>query len=259
MGLSQQLIRSALRPSVLAETAAWIAINKPPMWHSVAPGLRRRVQQEDPPRFGGSVEEWLRETRPELEGVRDAGLVQRLDFVTSGCMLAAKDTASRAALEEQIMSHEGIRKKYLVLVEGDVDTLGSRFELFFAGRYRGSSKVSVSSRISPRARPGSCTWSTIHQTVLETGGGQTVPVSALEVELIGPGSRHQIRAGFAHMRWPIVGYEEYGGSRWEGVALGRARHRAPRALAFHRRRTPGGGPYPRASALGASSRLLRRV
>lgn len=79
------------------------------------------------------------------------------------------------------MSHEGIRKKYLVLVEGDVDTLGSRFELFFAGRYRGSSKVSVSSRISPRARPGSCTWSTIHQTVLETGGGQTVPVSALEV------------------------------------------------------------------------------
>ena len=227
---AQRALLNALRPSILAERAGWIAINKPPMWHSVAPGLRRL---EKDPAAGGesSVEKWLRETRPELEGVQDAGLVQRLDFGTSGCMLAAKDTAGRAALQvhsfpfsvsflvfrkegtrevaqwcsadairrmwslhtvrppclrpwgslqDKIKSQNAIRKTYLVLVEGEVASEGD-FEFWFAKRYRGSSKISVSPRHSPNARLGSCTWSRIHRTVLETDEGMIVPVSALEV------------------------------------------------------------------------------
>jgi len=94
---AQRALLNALRPTILAERSGWIAINKPPLWHSVAPGVKRL--EKDPTRDGESVEKWLRETRPELEGVQEAGLVQRLDFLTSGCMLAAKGTASRAALQ----------------------------------------------------------------------------------------------------------------------------------------------------------------
>ena len=170
---------SALRPSILAETSEWLAINKPALWHSVAPGERRA---KDPADRGSTIEEWLRATRPEQERLRDGGLVQRLDFGTSGCMLAAKSEESHAVLHDQIGSERGVNKTYLAVVHGSVEPTSGSFSLWFFSRYRGSQRVSVSAHEAPRARPGRCEWRTVHRALLadSPGGRAHQPVSTLE-------------------------------------------------------------------------------
>ena len=41
----------------------------------------------------------------------------------------------------------------------------------------------------------------------------------MEIELIGPGRRHQIRAGFAHLGTPLVGDTLYGGPEAPRIML----------------------------------------
>jgi len=179
MRAAAQAACSALRPSILAETSEWLAINKPALWHSVAPGERRA---KDPADRGSTIEEWLRATRPEQGRLRDGGLVQRLDFGTSGCMLAAKSEESHAVLHDQIGSERGVNKTYLAVVHGSVEPTSGSFSLWFFSRYRGSQRVSVSAHEAPRARPGRCEWRTVHRALLadSPGGRAHQPVSTLE-------------------------------------------------------------------------------
>ncbi|MBX3355025.1 MAG: RNA pseudouridine synthase [Phycisphaeraceae bacterium] len=192
------------RPSILFESEEWLVVDKPAGWHSVeqAAGAEKR---SSPRRRGGvsvvrvagapTIEAWLRSERPELVSLHESGLVHRLDQPTSGCLLVARKAVAQQALRTAI-SEEGslIRKTYCAALRCGVSEEGL-FDLFFHGRHRRSSKTSVRSRGEEHER-GRCRWRRIEKSV----AGDLV-----EVELIGPGRRHQIRAGFAHLGFPLLG------------------------------------------------------
>lgn len=183
--------------SILREEAAWLVVAKPAGIHSVA------QRGSDAP----SVEAWLRAERPELAALDEAGLVHRLDHETSGCLLVAKDAATRTRLRDAFSGRGGdIRKTYLARVEGRFAdrVLAGAFTLSFTSRHKGSAKVTVHTRGEPETI-GRCRWR-VRSATGDGAGASTL----LEVELLGPGRRHQIRAGLAHEGHPLVGDTLYG-------------------------------------------------
>lgn len=88
-----------------------IAVAKPPAMHSV-----RHSEDEEL-----CVSDALRLHDSEIAGAspddRESGLLQRLDFHTSGVMVAARNRESWTVMRE-IFQGENIRKEYIALVDG---------------------------------------------------------------------------------------------------------------------------------------------
>lgn len=188
--------------SIIHEEPSWLVLAKPAGMHTVS-------QQG---RDGASVESWLRAARPELAELEECGLVHRLDFDTSGCLIVAKAEGARERLRDAFSGRGGdIRKVYLARVEGLYSNrvMAGAFTLSFTSRHKGSAKVTVHTRGEPETI-GRCRWrvrSVQEQTTL------------VEVELLGPGRRHQIRAGFAYEGHPLVGDARYGAAPAERICL----------------------------------------
>jgi 23S rRNA pseudouridine1911/1915/1917 synthase len=183
--------------SILREETAWLVVAKPAGVHSVA------QRGSDAP----SVEAWLRTARPDLAALDEAGLVHRLDHETSGCLLVAKDADTRERLRDAFSGRGGeVRKTYLARVEGRLPerVMAGSFTLSFTSRHKGSAKVTVHTRGEPDTI-GRCRW-----RVRSAAAADAEPSTLLEVELLGPGRRHQIRAGLAHEGHPLVGDTLYG-------------------------------------------------
>ena len=178
-------------PVILHGNADWLVVDKPAQWHT----LTGRGASDAP-----DLEAWLRDHVSTSVELHEAGLVHRLDFHTGGCVLVATHEDARQTLREA-MSGRGnvasaIRKIYLAQAAGDIHRTG-RFEFSFTSRYKRSKKVSVSNS-GPTKTLGTCQWRNVGDGVIE-------------VELLGPGRRHQIRAGLAHLGHPLVGDALYGG------------------------------------------------
>ena len=185
-------------PQVLATFTDWMVVNKPAGWHS--------VQQEGSE--GSSMEAWLRASDARAAALEEAGLCHRLDLWTSGCMAVARTSEAHERLRHAFsQAGSGVRKIYLALARAGIASDG-RFRLHFESRYKRSAKVSVSEAGSAWSA-GRCVW-----RVQRRGPGSH---DLVQVELIGPGRRHQIRAGLAHLGHPLAGDALYGGEPLEAL------------------------------------------
>ncbi len=200
------LPQTPIQPQAIGQTEQWLVINKPSGWHCVRTGHGGHGSGSDEASSSDPVlQDWLEAQFPELAPLRESGLVQRLDYLTSGCVIAGRSDEAVARLRSAIRRPSGgIGKTYLAMVEGDASP-GS-FELFFHSRYRRSRKISVSDSGADAER-GQCRWRVRTRFPHHT---------LLEVDLIGPGRRHQIRAGLSHLGHPLLGDELYGGPPWDG-------------------------------------------
>jgi len=191
-------------PHILAQSARWIVLSKPAGWHTLH---NPRDPQET---SGPTIETWLREAHPECAALPEAALLHRLDFETTGCLAAARSAAALAALRPAFRGPEADASKvYLALVAGR--PADGSFDLYFTSRHRGSHKATVSPQGDP-ATLGRCRWRVCSRPDKQC--------TLLEVRILGPGKRHQIRAGLAYGGYPLLGDSLYGGPNWQaGIAL----------------------------------------
>ena len=130
--------------------------------------------------------------------VRRPGIVHRLDRGTSGVMVVAKSERAHRSLSSQFQ-HREVEKYYLALVYGRFpDSLKIDAPL---GRDRKDRKK-ISTR-SDKTRPA----------LSEARRLETLPMSSLVEVRIFTGRTHQIRVHLSEAGYPIVGDEDYPGSR----------------------------------------------
>ena len=183
-----------LQCTVVYEDDAIVAINKPSLLHSVQLGGSDSA----------SVADWLLARYPILEKVGDkpgdAGLIQRLDFETSGIMVAALTKSAWANLKDQ-MEHSTINKSYLILVEGQ-PTQEFVMNTWIGSRYRGSKKVTVYDTSHKRTLPAKTSFRLLKYFAENNCALIQARASAAR--------RHQVRAHAAHAGFPLIGDKLYG-------------------------------------------------
>lgn len=127
------------------------------------------------------------------------GIVHRLDKLTSGVMLAAKNRLSHRALARQFKERL-VQKEYLALVYGQPSPPSGTIDLPLGRDPHNRKKMSARAR---RARSA-----VTHYSLRRTLG----PFSLLAIR-IETGRTHQIRAHLSHKGHPVVGDTLYGGNR----------------------------------------------
>ena len=127
------------------------------------------------------------------------GIVHRLDKLTSGVMLVAKNKQAHRQLSHQFKSRE-VKKEYLALVHGRPTPDSGTIDLPLGRDPRDRKKISVRARRKRSA--------ITHYAILESFG----PVSLLRVR-IETGRTHQIRVHLAQKGHPVVGDAVYSGDR----------------------------------------------
>ncbi len=194
------------RPGIISETPTWLVVVKPAGWHTV----RGKTEATEAAEQGGGVlESWLATERPELAELPESGLVHRLDRDTSGCVVVAKDRETHAELGRRFREGLGVRKFYLARCRSGLPEEGSA-TLFFTSRHKGSIKITVKEMGEVRDA-GRFRWRVLAR---DRSRGDLI-----ELELIGPGKRHELRAGCAFLGQPLIGDELYGGPAHELLHL----------------------------------------
>lgn len=191
-------------PVVLERGSRWICIDKPEGWHSVD----ARESDGCP-----TVQSWLRAHEAACASLEECGLAHRLDKWTGGCLIAATDAQARAELRAAFggQGSRMLRKWYTALVVQGLREQGE-WTMHFTSRYARSAKVTAAREGDARTR-GTCRWRILGSVSVRGSASPRAEVrlDALEVELVGPGRRHQIRAGFAALGHPLAGDSLYGG------------------------------------------------
>lgn len=132
------------------------------------------------------------------------GIVHRLDKLTSGLLVVAKNLESHRALARQFKSRE-VKKEYLALVYGHPVPAAGTIDLPLGRDLRDRKKISVRSRRRREA---------VTHYLEERKIG---PFSLLRVR-IETGRTHQIRVHLAQMGHPVAGDTLYGGNRARNLA-----------------------------------------
>ncbi len=132
------------------------------------------------------------------KGLLRPGIVHRLDRMTSGAMVVAKDHWSHRELSIQFQSRQ-ISKRYLALVEGQVKEEGGMID-FPLGRATHAKTVLMSARADARERKPAKTQFRVLRRYDACTAVEASPLT---------GRNHQIRVHFAAIGHPVLGDEFY--------------------------------------------------
>ncbi len=143
----------------------------------------------------GTLQNGLLHLDPELVMLPRAGIVHRLDKDTSGLLVVARTPAAHRSLVEQLQART-IKREYRALVAG-VMPAGGTLDAPIGRHPVHRTRMAVVRGGKPAVT---------HYRVLERFRAHTW----LKVELE-TGRTHQIRVHLAHLRYPLVGDQTYGG------------------------------------------------
>ncbi len=168
------------------------AISKPANIHSVINDNSNEL----------SIASLLLEKYPNLLDVakkEDAGLLNRLDFATSGILFGAW---KKEYWEKIHKENDKIKKTYLAVVEGQAKN--TTIKTFIGGAYRGSKKVRLYSLSKNPKR------ALIGETKISLLAFNKKKNISLVSTTVFSAKRHQIRAHLASIKNPLVGDSLYG-------------------------------------------------
>lgn len=177
---------------VVYEDESLLVIAKPRSIHSIV------LRIDDPLTVADYIAKYCPSCAEASEDKREAGLVQRLDYFTSGLMIAAKNKIVWEKLKAAMKQNE-ISKSYLALVEG-----------------LGVTKQLVSNRLTPSsdgkkmlvASEGVEAQSLLNPVSEDTSKLQSV------VRVEGRSMRrHQVRLHLSEVNHPLLGDHLYGATR----------------------------------------------
>ena len=137
------------------------------------------------------------------------GIVHRIDRMTSGLLVIAKNDAAHEALSEQLKTHS-VSRVYYALCDGNFREDSGTVDASIARAKNDRKRMAV----DPDGRNAVTHW-----RVLERFGDVTL----LRVELE-TGRTHQIRVHMAYIKHPIVGDEVYGRGKNKLGIVGQALH-----------------------------------
>jgi len=132
---------------------------------------------------------------PELNALPRAGIVHRLDKLTSGLLVVAKTEEVQAALVDMLKEHDVVRL-YDAVVVGQIVS-GGTVEAAIGRHHTDRTKMSVDDYRGKEA--------TTHYRVVQKFRSHTHVRCQLET-----GRTHQIRVHMAHIGYPLLGDAEYG-------------------------------------------------
>lgn len=143
---------------------------------------------------------------PKYKGDKNerSGIVHRLDRLTSGVMILAKNEAASKWLQKQFSSRK-VKKTYLAIVSGHLNHESAIIDL----PIRRNPKSPQSFKVDPNGKSAITEYS-----VLETNGSY----SLLELRPA-TGRTHQLRVHLSHLGHPIVGDNLYHGNAADRLYL----------------------------------------
>lgn len=144
-----------------------------------------------------------------IGGEMRPGIVHRIDRMTSGLLVVAKNDAAHNFLADELKTH-AVSRVYYCLVEGNIREDGGTVDAPI-GRSRNDRKKMAVDESGRSA--------VTHFKVLERFGD----VTFLRVELE-TGRTHQIRVHMAYIKHPIIGDEVYGHAKNGLGVVGQALH-----------------------------------
>ena len=149
------------------------------------------------------------QTLSGMGGQTRPGIVHRIDRLTSGLLVVAKNDAAHEALARQFALHTAHRE-YLCLVSGNLKEDSGTIDAPI-GRHKTDRKRMA---VTPDGRSAVTHW-----RVLERFGTETLLDVRLET-----GRTHQIRVHMAYLKHPILGDEVYGSPAPKLGLVGQALH-----------------------------------
>ncbi|WPU64421.1 RluA family pseudouridine synthase [Peredibacter starrii] len=187
---------------IISETKDYIVLHKPPGVH-----CHPLCYTDKDTLLNFLVQEGKWEAVEVNRENYDRGLLYRLDHETSGVMVLAKTESFLKQIREHF-STAMKRKFYWAIVEGDFNKEGLWTHHFRASGVKGQ-KQKVSDEEHELSQPATL-------AVLKVSMNQGTSLLLVNLKT---GLRHQIRAQLAHLGFPILGDELYGGRKAERLFL----------------------------------------
>lgn len=149
-----------------------------------------------------------------IGGIKRPGIVHRIDKLTSGLLVIAKNDPAHVSLSEQIKLHSA-KRTYIALIYGNIKEDSGTVNIPIGRHPVDRKKMTVKTTSSNGVFRDAVT----HFKVLERFSQYTLIEAQLET-----GRTHQIRVHMAYIKHPVVGDEVYSSGKNPFSITGQALH-----------------------------------